>query len=49
MIYLDSAATSLLKPRSVPAAVLGAMLRMAPSTAAGTLRGFNRLVAALSR
>lgn len=29
MIYLDSAATSLLKPRSVPAAVLGAMRSMA--------------------
>lgn len=29
MIYLDSAATSLLKPRSVPTAVLGAMRSMA--------------------
>ena len=29
MIYLDSAATSLLKPRSVPAAVLGAVRSMA--------------------
>lgn len=36
MIYLDSAATSLLKPRSVPAAVLGAHAERQAQAGAGT-------------
>ena len=44
MIYLDSAATTLQKPPSVPQAVAQAL-----ATAWGTDGGFCRVVAALSK